>query len=211
MELKQRRTRRGLSAGLFSLRSVKKLIFDRKAWIIGGAVIIIVAIIAFAPQLSNLSNPQNIGIYNLESNLTNEEKEITQETVNEYANLQLEGYQQVKEGNRSFDAVVIKVTNKGQDTTCIAVKLVAEDQEGSIIDRSSLYAEEIHPGETQTFNTFAYSDLAPGRLQNAKFEIYKAYTYDCTARSNDENETVPDDTHNNKGGDAKEKGLTTKG
>ena len=208
MELKQ--GRRGVKTSFLSQRSIKRLFFDRRVWVIGGAITVISLIIALAPQLSNLSNPQNIGIYNLESNLTNEEKEITQETVNEYANLQLEGYQQVKEGNRSFDAVVIKVTNKGQDTACIAVKLVAEDQEGSIIDRSSLYAEEIHPGETQTFNTFAYSDLAPGRLQNAKFEIYKAYTYDCSAtKSSEGNDTAPDDTQNNKGGEIKAEGTTT--
>ena len=108
---------------------------------------------------------------------TEEENKVTEETLDKYAGVSFEGYQQVEDELGTHGAVVVSVKNTSDKRTNLAVDIVAKDEEGNILDQSSLYAEGIEPEQVQTFYTFVYSELSPEQLKSAKFEVNRAYTY----------------------------------
>lgn len=99
------------------------------------------------------------------------------EAILKYIGIEVVGYQQVNDGNNDYNAVVINVTNTGEEKTSLAIEIIARSEDGTVLDKSSVYAEAIDPGQTHQFYTFVYSELTPEQLKSAKYEIYKAYTY----------------------------------
>ena len=142
---------------------------------------IIVAIVAIVLTNNKPEEPAPIDPSSLVKPLTEEEKRITEQTVNEYVDIEVEGYKQ--EGDRT--TVIINIKNSGQKQTCLALDIVAKDENGTIIDKTSLYAEGIEPGQTQRFFAFELSQLKPEQLASAKYEIYKARTYELNTGSNE--------------------------
>lgn len=115
-------------------------------------------------------------IISIES-LTEEEKLTTQQTVDTYADVSIQGYQYVDDENGGYHAVVVTVTNKSNEKTSITVDIVAKDGEDNKLDLASVYAEGIEPNQTQAFYIFAHSKLSDEQLESANFEVYKAYIY----------------------------------
>ena len=111
--------------------------------------------------------------------LTEEDIETTKKTLDETAIIEVLGYRQLEDDDGLHNVVAVTVTNSGQETTSIAADIVAKDDEGNILDKSSLYAENIKPGESVLFNLFVFSTLTAEELQNAKYEVYKANTYEA--------------------------------
>ena len=109
--------------------------------------------------------------------LTEEDKTETGRVTNDLIDVEFVGYQQIEDELGQHGAVVTNVKNKSNDTLTVAVDVVAKDNDGNILDKSSLYAEGIGPGQTYSFNLFVYTALTEDQLKSAKYEVYKAYTY----------------------------------
>ena len=109
--------------------------------------------------------------------LTEEDKTETGRVTNNLIDVEFVGYQQIEDELGQHGAVVTNVKNKSNDTLTVAVDVVAKDNDGNILDKSSLYAEGIGPGQTYSFNLFVYTALTEDQLKSAKYEVYKAYTY----------------------------------
>ena len=163
-------------------RPAKKPISKMVWYIVGGVITAVVVAVIVVVVLKNLpkTGPDDTSV-NYSDSITEEEREITKKTIDEYVDLTVEGYQHVENEDGVFDAVVVKVKNKGNDTTSLAIELVAKDAGGNVLDESSLYAEGIEPGQTQVFYNFVFSELTKEQLESAKYEIYKAHTYDANA------------------------------
>ena len=111
--------------------------------------------------------------------LSEETKRVTEETINKYADITVEGYKEVEDGSLSSKAVVISVKNHSDEVTSLAIVMGAYDSDGNLLDTSSLYAEGIQPGQTHVFNTFVYSKLSPEQLESVTYKVYKASTYEA--------------------------------
>ena len=110
---------------------------------------------------------------------TEETQRITDETIKKYADITVEGYQDVDNESFTGKAVVVTVRNSSDETVSLAITMGAYDSEGNLLDTSSLYAEGIQPDQTNTFNTFVYTELTPEQMRSATFKVYKASTYDA--------------------------------
>ena len=122
-----------------------------------------------------------------------ETKRITEETVNKYTEIKVEGYREVEDNSINGKAVVINVKNISEETVSLAIVMGAYDSNGNLLDTSSLYAEGIQPGQTHIFNTFVYSELTPEQLESATYKVYKAntYTVDGVETSSEGTEEAP--------------------
>lgn len=111
--------------------------------------------------------------------LTEEMIATTKKTLDETATVEILGFRQMEDDDGIHNAVGVRVTNSGDKTTSIAIEIAAKDAEGNILDKSSLYAEGINPGQVYDFNLFAFTTLTAEQLQTAKYEVYKASTYEA--------------------------------
>ena len=94
--------------------------------------------------------------------------------------MEVKGYQHIDTENGGYNAVVIEVKNRGDKRTSLAIDVVARNKDdNTVLDTSSMYAEGIEPGQTYTFYTFVYSKVPADQLKEAKFDIYKANTYNA--------------------------------
>lgn len=156
-------------------------------YIIIAAVAIIACVgigIAAALLLKNNSPDSNDGTVSTDTTIpfeenTEETQRITDETVQKYADIKVEGYQDVDTESFTGKAVVVTVRNSSNETVSLAITMGAYDSDGNLLDTSSLYAEGIQPDQTNTFNTFVYTELTPEQMQSATFKVYKATTYDA--------------------------------
>lgn len=153
--------------------------------VIAGVVAVgVLAIVAIVVAVIVKNNSQTSDVESGESGetavymnvLTEEDKKTTSETMDD-VEINIEGRQQFSDENGEHNGVVVTVKNTGKEKTNIAIDLVAKDDKGEILDKSSLYAEGIEPEQTQKFYLFVYSKLSAEQLNKAKFEVYKAYTY----------------------------------
>ena len=78
-----------------------------------------------------------------------------------------------------LDHRIIKViiTNKSDEIQSIKLSLAATDEIGKILGISTLYAEGINPGESYELEAFTTTSLSSEELENAKFKIRSAATY----------------------------------
>ena len=114
-----------------------------------------------------------------EEELTEEIIATTKQTLAETASVEILGYRQMEDDDGIHDVVGVRVTNSGTETTSLAIVVAAKDEEGNVLDKSSLYAEGINPGQTYDFNLFVFTTLTPEQLKTAKYEVYKANTYEA--------------------------------
>ena len=127
---------------------------------------------------------------NPEAVITPEEEEQTKDVIEKYAEVAIDGYQASGDDSAN-NAVVVRVKNTSQETTSLAIVIAAMDNDGNVLDTSSIYAEDIQPGETHTFNTFVFTELTPEQLKSATFKAYKASTYEATHDGGETIEAIP--------------------
>ena len=98
------------------------------------------------------------------------------DVVGKYVDVQILGYQEVDD-DWDDHAVVVKVTNISDKTRSFSIGIEAVDENGDRLDESSFYAENLAPGQSQTFNTFTLSTLSDEVLGNATYKVYQSSTY----------------------------------
>lgn len=126
------------------------------------------------------SNGDDVPVSGVVEENTEEIQKITDETVNKYTDIKVEGYQHVENESFTGDAVVISVKNVSEEEVSLAITMGAYDGDGNLLETSSMYAEGIQPGQTHVFNTFVFTQLTPEQLQSATYKVYKASTYSAT-------------------------------
>ena len=158
-------------------------------------VAIIVAVIILAPKGgSDPTEADGTSSFQGEE-LTEEEKKETEAIMEEYAEVTVEGYQEVEDELGLHKAIIINVKNISDERVSLAINVVAKDESGNILDKSSLYAEGIEPGQTQVFQAFVYSELTEDQLKSAKYEVYKARTYETpTPETSETSDSATDET-----------------
>ena len=165
-------------------KSHKKSINKKTILGIGIAAVVIIALIILAITIANQPHGNTEGdtgeetVQTIEPT-TEEENKITKETLDKYAEVTIDGYKKVDNNEISSDVVIVHVKNISEEQTSLAIAVVAEDNDGKVLDISYLYAEGITSGETQEFQTFVYTKMTPEQMQNAKYKVYKANTYEA--------------------------------
>ncbi len=142
--------------------------------VIIAAICIIAGIIAAVIINNNSNNTEGSNSSHVLSK--EEEQKITEDTLSKYADVTIEGYQTVDNPNTE-KAVVVKVENKSEETTSLAVTIGAYDENNKLLEKSSTYAENIGPGQSVIFHTFVYTDLTEDQLNSATYKVYSAKTY----------------------------------
>ena len=170
--------------------------------IIGACVAIVVLVVAIilAVAFSNRSQgegansgSESVGPTNNTSQTlapTEEDDKTTKETLDQYAEVTIDGYQKVDDNEISSDVVPVHIKNISNETQSLAIIISAEDRDGNILDTSALYAEGIQPGDTQHFQAFVYTVMTPEQMQNATYKVYKASTYQAPTHEASENTEV---------------------
>ena len=109
--------------------------------------------------------------------LTEEDEKTTKNVIDKYAEVKVGDIQEYEDELGKHIGVNVAVTNISEETVSIAVDLAAMGKDGNVLDKSSLYAEGIAPGQTYNFQTFSYTTLSLQELKDAEIKVYKAYTY----------------------------------
>lgn len=159
---------------------------NNKIWlfIIAGIVIctitgIVIAIAMIPKKGSDNNNGDETSTSPTIEENTEEQKKTTEETVNKYAEVTIEGYKEVDDNSLSGKAVVVEVQNKSEEIVSLAIDIGAYDNDDNVMETSSLYAEGMEPGQIYSFNTFVYTELSEEQLRTAKFKVYRAHTYNA--------------------------------
>ena len=156
--------------------------FNLKLILIAAGAAIIIAVITVV-ILMVLNRPKSdkgdsqAETENVVEELTEEEKQITEETINKYTEINIGGYEDVDGDPERGKAVKVSVKNISEETVSLEIVIGAYDENDALLETSSLYAEMLEPGQTQDFLAFASTGLAPEQLQSATFKIYQAKTY----------------------------------
>lgn len=148
--------------------------------LIMGAGIVIVALITVVVLLCIPKGTSEEGVSPdvlLETITTEEENELTKQVLDKYVEADIQGYQRMDNEDGLNDVVVISIKNISDERTNLALDVVALDDNENVLDKTSLYAEGIEPGQTQVFQAFALSELTPEQLKVAHYKIYRANTY----------------------------------
>ena len=88
----------------------------------------------------------------------------------------IEGYQDIDDF-WSDKGLVVTVKNISDETLSFSVNIEALDANGNRIDESSVYAENLAPGQSKTDTAFTLSSLDEDVLEKATFRIYRATSY----------------------------------
>ena len=157
---------------------------NKKLYIIASIIVLVVVIVVAAILINQNSNDgDGIDVNKdtrviIDSNQTTEQEDnITKQILEKYADVKVEGYQEIEEENGTVGTVVIDVKNISGKKINLAVDVVAKDKDGNILDKTSLYAEEMEEDQVYVFNVFTDSELSQEQLQNATIEVLRAYTY----------------------------------
>ena len=147
---------------------------------VGIAVIIAVAtavvLIILNPSKDEGDNNSEDTISTVDT-ITEEEQQITNETVDKYVEISIEGYKNIDDNPENGKAVIATLKNKSEETVSLAIVIGAFDKDGNLLETSSLYAENITPGQTNNYQLFTASELTPEQLESATYKVFKASTY----------------------------------
>ena len=109
---------------------------------------------------------------------TAEEKAVTKKILENDVEIEIKGYEEVEGQIGNHGTITIVVKNVSDQTVNYAFSVAALNEEGHILDKTSLYAEGIQPNQSQIFYAFALSELSAEQLKSAEYKIYKANTYE---------------------------------
>ena len=184
--------------GQMSKAKKSNLLKNKKLLFAGaGALVVLVAIIVvlvlFIPKNKPAdSDVDTSGTYTAGNSITEEEKATTKKVMDEYAEVNVVGFEEFEDENGKHNSITVNVKNISDKKISLAIDVVAKNKEGTILDKSSLYAEGIAPEQVQVFRTFVYSALSADELKAADYEVFKAYTY--VAPGDSENADVQETT-----------------
>lgn len=175
----------GSSASAAKAHKAKAEKGNSKLWIIVAVVVAVCVIVGVVVAImltrgqggeggGESSDEQGSSV--IEEN-SEEVQKITQETINKYAEVKVEGYMDVEDNPVTNKAVVVTVKNISDEVVSLAITLGAFDKDGNVLETSSVYAEQIQPGQTHKFDTFVYTELTPEQLNAADIKVYRANTY----------------------------------
>ena len=170
-------------------------------YILAGVIALIVVLIV-AIVLVNATRNNNDGEAveaPVDVTTTEEENAITKQVMDKYVEINVDGYQRVDNEDGLNDVVVIRIKNTSDERTNLALDVVALDDAENVLDKTSLYAEGIEPGQEQIFQAFALSELTPEQLKNAHYKVYRANTYTVDVVQG--NEVTQDETIQENGGE----------
>lgn len=160
---------------------VKKANDKKKFWFALGFILIVVIIAVVVIVVINNTavqergdNPEVLAQLGM---LSDENKEETTKVMDEIVEMNVGEYVGTRDITGGHGMVPITIKNKSDQKTSIAIDLALKDQDGHIIDQTSVYAEEIAPGETYEFQTFVYSKVSESVFRASSIEVYRAYTY----------------------------------
>ncbi len=171
---------KGRSGEQFVRREKGKKFGKKTYFLIMGAGIVIVALITVVVLLCIPKGTSEEGVSPdvlQETITTEEENELTKQVLDKYVEADIQGYQRMDNEDGLNDVVVISIKNISDERTNLALDVVALDDNENVLDKTSLYAEGIEPGQTQVFQAFALSELTPEQLKAAHYKIYRANTY----------------------------------
>lgn len=162
-------------------RVVRTKAFSCCALVLFGLIVVVSVIMANRHDSELLPDDTELGrITPLGELFTEEDVKRTEETLEKYIDFNVEGYERIEENGSNSDVVVVSVTNISDETKSASVEVAAKNDEGKILDISTLYVEDLQTGRTQVFNLFSNSSLSSDVLRDAKYEIYRAYTYELS-------------------------------
>ncbi len=171
---------KGRSSEQFVAREKGKKFGKKTYLLIVGAGIVVVALITVAILMGILRSgggSEEIERISVNSLTSDEENALTKQVLDKYVEADIQGYQRMDNEDGLNDVVVISIKNISDERTNLALDVVALDDNESVLDKTSLYAEGIEPGQTQVFQAFALSELTPEQLKAAHYKIYRANTY----------------------------------
>lgn len=142
------------------------------ATIIVGIVMHVVAIQTVNTVVGTLDSWTNEVNQAFDDVLSDYESDI----VGKYAEVEVLGYQEVDDVWDDH-AIVVRVKNISDETRSFSISLEAIGADGDRLDTSSFYAENLAPGQSQTFNTFTLTTLDDDQLENATIKVYQSSTY----------------------------------
>jgi len=155
-------------------------------WVLGCLIMVIVVISAVL-IIRNLTNgepePEPVvsnGDSSVTEKPTEEEERITKETLEKYLDPGIEGYREDTFGENVHEAIVVSMHNKSEEKVSLMMEIIAVDKNGEIKDSSYVSAENMLPGETQSFPMFVESKIPMNELKDMEFKVYRANTYDAT-------------------------------
>ncbi|MBR3319758.1 hypothetical protein IKG20_00390 [Candidatus Saccharibacteria bacterium] len=157
---------------------------NKKVFIIAASVVAVGALavlgVMFIPKLFNKQETEtneNIGVISPSGQpLTEEDKRITEKTISEAADVSIKGYKEIEAENGKRGVVTISVRNTSSESTSYAIEVAVNNSDGELLEILSFYAEGIEPGQTVEADMYPQTTSAED-LKNAKFEIFRAYTY----------------------------------
>lgn len=146
-------------------------------------VIIVVVVVLLLVLLPKKDQPEETGgsetpvVTVDDGDIEAEELRVTEETLKNIVDVNIEGYKKVDDNEISSDIVAVSIKNKSDQKVSIEVMIGAYDEDDALMEVSSLYAENSEPGVTQEFQLFPYTNLTPEQLQTATYKVYRAKTY----------------------------------
>jgi hypothetical protein len=158
-------------------------------YLILGALIVAIIAISVALVIHNSRSEEESGpivtdevAATVTTKPTEEEEDVTKATLDKYAEVNIDGYMEDTFGDDINEAIVVSLKNKSEEKVSLTVEIIAINQKGEVVDSSYLSAENMNPGETQSFPMFTSSSIPMNELKNMEFKVYRAYTYDPTPR-----------------------------
>ena len=149
-----------------------------------GALVIAILAISIALIVRNATNPEitdpkmTAAVANVTSEPTQDEESITKETLEKYAEINIEGYKQDTFGDGVGEAIVVSMKNKSEEKVSLTAEIIVVNGNNEIVDSSYISADKMAPGETQSFPMFTSSSIPMKELKDMQFKVYRAYTYD---------------------------------
>lgn len=159
----------------------------------GALILAAIIVIAIVVINNNSSNNEPAGDEEFGESLsvvdgpTEEENQVTKETLDKYTEVTIEGYKDGDESQYENGAVAVSVRNTSNEAVSLEIVIAATDDKGNVLETTSLYAENVGPGETNYFEVFTTSTLTADQLRSAKYKVFKASTYESAAVPSDEN------------------------
>ena len=155
-------------------------------YLILGALVIAILVISIALIIRNATNPEATDpkitdeVVNVTSKPTQDEESVTKETLEKYAEINIEGYKEDTFGDEVSEAIVVDMKNKSEEEVSLTAEIVVINKNNEIVDSSYISAEEMAPGETQSFPMFTSSSIPMNELKDMEFKVYRVYTYNPT-------------------------------
>ncbi len=162
----------GVLAIIFGLASIKK---TNKGKMIATVILGILAIIITLSAQKSVSDSLDA----LSQDLDTASGENTEQVLADYADVSLGKFEvTTSEYGINETKMVVKVTNKTNETKSFTIQVEAVDANGNRINQDYIYANNLTAGQSQDFEIFKYVPSEQlENMKNATFNIVEASAY----------------------------------